>query len=332
MALRNHQNLPQHTVDRIKKIAEELGYSPDPTLSALNKYRHTSKEMARGETLAFLTNWQSEYGWKELPAHDEFFRGALDHAKQLGFHLDHFWLQSYRGNGKRLSDVFASRGIRGIVMSSFFPNSMGLQGFDWDRFSSIKIDYFPKQFAMHSVTNDQQAIAQMAFQNVLDAGYERVGIILPEPWDEYVDRAWSTGFLAMQQNLPDKTKVPPLVYDYRIPGLKENALLPVPAEKMKGWMQSYQPDVILSYSLICLPTLEELGLQVGVDIGFADLFVIDTSGKTAGVIHECQQVGRLAIEFVVGKIQQNITGLAAYPSRTLVSGTWVDGDSLPIRR
>ena len=39
LALRNHPRLPQDTRERIQKMAERLGYRPDPFLQALVAYR-----------------------------------------------------------------------------------------------------------------------------------------------------------------------------------------------------------------------------------------------------------------------------------------------------
>ena len=39
MAMKNDPTIARATVERVKRIADELGYSPDPALSALSAYR-----------------------------------------------------------------------------------------------------------------------------------------------------------------------------------------------------------------------------------------------------------------------------------------------------
>jgi LacI family transcriptional regulator len=42
-------------------------------------------------------------------------------------------------------------------------------------------------------------------------------------------------------------------------------------------------------------------------------------------------VGEVAVEILVGQLQQHSYGLPALPTITMVEGTWRDGDSLPQR-
>ena len=44
LALRNHPRISEATRERVQKKAEQMGYHPDPMLSALSHYRLTSKE------------------------------------------------------------------------------------------------------------------------------------------------------------------------------------------------------------------------------------------------------------------------------------------------
>ena len=60
-----------------------------------------------------------------------------------------------------------------------------------------------------------------------------------------------------------------------------------------------------------------------------DIFLDDLSGKTAGVIQNHKEVGRLAIELLAGQLQQNKYGIPTIPTTTYVEGSWFDGRSLP---
>ena len=66
-------------------------------------------------------------------------------------------------------------------------------------------------------------------------------------------------------------------------------------------------------------------------MAFADIFVEQADGKTAGVLQNSERVGEIAVEVLAGQLLQNIRGIPTVPTATLVEGTWIDGTSLPRR-
>jgi hypothetical protein len=47
------------------------------------------------------------------------------------------------------------------------------------------------------------------------------------------------------------------------------------------------------------------------------------------VLANCQRVGEIAAEMLVGLVQRNVRGLPSVPTTTLVDPIWADGNSLP---
>ena len=187
LALRNHPSLPEATRERLRKLAESMGYKPDPGLRALMNYRRNLRQRREVQTLAYVTNWDSRWVWKEFPAHVQFFEGASQRAQELGYALEHFWLGEPLLSERRLGDILYARGIAGVVLASQRFDKDGPLDFDWTRFAAVKIDYFPHEPQLHIVTNDQRSILRLATRQVLAAGYKRVGLVshrlrqLPEP-------------------------------------------------------------------------------------------------------------------------------------------------------
>ena len=328
MALRNHRNLPSQTIERIRKLAVEMGYYPDPALQALVSYRHEKKIPKINATLAYLTNWDTEDGWREHTAQQRFFTGAREHAERLGYKLDHFWLRDLEPTSKRLNDILQTRGIRGLIVASFPPEPGVELNLEWSRFAGIKIDYYPRRIPLHCVTNDQQSIIHLAFQKILEKGYRRIGIVMPRVWDDYVNNSWSVGYLAAQQQLRPRERIPAMVYDVAVDHGKEDRQIRVPGELLESWLSKYRPEVILSYYPYIYDSLKEIGLTMGEDIGFVDLFLDKADGSIAGIVNQCEQVSRVAIEILVGQIQRNVLGLPPTQMKTLIQGVWVDGATL----
>lgn len=332
LALRNHPSIPLATRDRIRALADDMGYRPDPALNALTAYRHAKVARREMPPLAYLTHWDTECGWKQTHAHAAFHDGAQARATALGFRLEHFWLGEPGMSHRRLSDILIARGITGVIVSSHLPEHDHPLLLDWARFSAVKIDCLPREPDLHHVTNDQRAIAQLAVRRSLGAGYRRIGMVIPYWWDDFVDLAWSAGFLAEQQRLPAQDRIPILFYaDENISSAvatgRESL---VPTRAFSEWFARHRPEVILSKAQFVRPRLDQLGLAVPRDVAYVELY-LEPDGTAAGVRNNCDRVGALAVEALVAQMQQNSYGIPEFPTAMLVEGTWFDGATLPLR-
>jgi LacI family transcriptional regulator len=329
LALRNHPSIPLQTRQRIQSLAESMQYRPDPNLCALMVYRNAVRGKKITSTIGYLTNWTSRWGWKSAPAHDEFHAGAVAKAKELGFGVEHFWLGEPALSPHRLSDILLARGIRGVLIASQAERFDDLDTFAWAEFSAVKIDFLPNALRLDYVTNDQRSILQTAMRRILGAGYRRIGLVMPQSWDEAMDLAWSAGFLAIQARLPEGDRVPPLLYATD-PAAAEVGRMGVPTAPLAAWVREYRPEVILGFSGFVLPALTSLGLRVPEDIAFADVLLQDDSGRLAGMRQNCRRVGEIAMETLAHHLAHNLTGLPEVPVAAMVEGTWCDGTSLPV--
>jgi len=315
LALRNSPRLPAATRERIHEAARTLGYKPDPWLRALASYRRHAAPHRHVPTLAYVTNWNSRWGWKTVTAHPNFFEGASKAATDLGFHLEHFWMRENGLTHGRLSQILTARGIQGVIIASHVREIDEALRLDWSRFSAVKIDYFPHQPALPNVTNNQLQIVRLATQKVIAAGYRRIGFVMDEGWDITVDRLWSAGFLWEQQSLTPNERIPPYLFPQ--------------SESLEGWIRKHRPEVLISKREFVEPVLKKLSWRVPQDIAFADIFLDDCSGKTAGVRQNHETVGALAVEMLAGFLQHNKRGVPIIPTTTYVEGTWFSGASLP---
>ncbi len=322
MALRNHRNLPKHTIERIRKIADDMGYRPDPALTALNAYRHQKHGATWIGTLAYITNWNAEYAWRNFSAHRRFFEGAKAQADALGYNLEHFWLGDPKYSQERINKILLSRGIRGLLFASWLPQNDCELYFDWEQFCCIKIDYFPSNAPMNIVSNDQQSIILTAFQKLWDKGYRRIGLVMPKGWDVLVMHAWTIGYLAAQQRNPSHPALPILCYETEKEIGAPDQDIQIESHRLKRWIDANEPDAILSFKPYIETAFRELEITPCQDIGYADLCREPEDAHTSGVINACEQVGKAAVEALVGQINRNETGCAAIHCKTFVEGLW----------
>ena len=333
LALRNHQRLPLATRERIQKLARKLGYAPDPMLRALVAYRGRVTERRNPVTLAYVTNWNTRWGWKEVTAHPDFYAGALAKAEELGYKLEHFWMREPGLTHGRLSNILKARGINGVIIASHQREVDAELHFDWASFSAVKIDYFPHRPALHNVTNNQCDIIRLAMQHVMAAGYRRIGFVMHRGWDHSVDHLWTAGFLCEQAKLQPEDRIPMMLFPNAEPienWINESKGDVVPeARPFEQWFREYRPEVVISKASFVLPLLAAMKLRVPRDVSFVDVFLNKPVARTGGVRQNHATVGALAVEILAGQLQHNKFGVPEIPTTTYVEGTWFDGASCP---
>lgn len=330
LALRNSPKLPRVTRERLRLLAEKMGYEPDPALCSLVAYRTQIRPLKKKPPIAYLTNWSTEWGWKEARAHARFHEGASVRAAQLGYQLEHVWLGARGAARERLTQTLRARGIRGLIFGSHGQKPEHPLELDWPLFSMVKIDFLPHQPALHSVSNDQRAMIQLAVRQAITGGYRRIGLVMSDWWDRCVDFAWSAGFLTEQRALASRDRIPILI----VPDNPKDPAVPraVARGAFERWLTLQRPDVLIGNSTYVLPRLAEMKIAVPKDLAFIDLFLDPAPDRRiAGVRQNCHRVGELAVEILVGQLQQHTFGLPQFPTSTLVEGTWFDGASLPPR-
>lgn len=335
LALRDNPRIPEATRTRLRELAERMGYRPDPLLSALSTYRTRSKSPRYQATLAYLTNWSTEWGWKDAMGHGEFFSGAEKAAAELGFQLEHFWMKSPSFTEVHMSRILHTRGINGVILASHGREMNEVIRLDWADFSCIKIDYFPRQPAVHNITNNQSGMVRAAMRRLRKMGYRRVGLVMHRGWDHAADCNWTAGYLCEQQQIPPAHRIPAFIYPGPKPVerwmLEDSSTIVPDAEEFAGWLRRHKPEAVLSNGMFARPLFEKLGIRVPEDLAFVDLFLADFSGATAGMRQNYETVGDLAVRIIAGEIGHHRRGIPLIPTTTFVDGTWFDGASCPPR-
>jgi LacI family transcriptional regulator len=335
LALRNSPSISEKTRKRIQTIAAELGYQPDPALRALAAYRRRLSTGRKTETIAYVTNEGSRWGWRELPAESQYHLGAQRKAEEYGYQLEHFWLSEPGMTPRRLSNMLFHRGITGLLLAAHRPGGDEPLDFDWPRFGAVKIGSLPHAPALHRVTSDWCGNIRLAMRRAVAAGYRRPGLVLPRWWDDRVDQALSLGFITEQNRLPAEDRIP-IFFGPLSPFATRERHRPVSepsaGPSFSGWIDEYQPDVVLGSFAHISSALSALGIATPAAVAFVDPFNGSPEGGVAGVRHNLERVGEIAVELLVAQLQQNLLGLPPIPATTLVEGAWCDGTSLPSTR
>lgn len=324
MALRNHHSISPKRREQVRRMAEKMGYQPDPFLASLAAYRkHISPVKIQG-AVVWLNHWQQPKNLRQTREYDGgIWRGASQAAGQFGYHLDDIhW--SADCSAKRFEQILLARGVRGVLIPPHtqVPDWGGL---DWNKFSIVRFGLSVPHPDSNLVTVDHFRAIVMAVCRISEYGYQRIGFVVGGTYNSRLGGSNIGGFLSAADMLKLKPVLPPLNTDYGDHGVP--AMI---AQKsaLKKWLIKYSPDAILTTDAEIPGLIRELGYRIPKDIAVAGTTVHDIP-LDAGIEQHSEAVGRIAMETLAKQMNINECGEPADPTRILVEARWQDGKSLP---
>jgi LacI family transcriptional regulator/LacI family repressor for deo operon, udp, cdd, tsx, nupC, and nupG len=308
-ALANDPTCAPKTRDRIVKLAEEMGYVPDPALSALVSHRENSRQGAQSLALAIVSNslggGSSDYVWN-------LWQAVKLRAADWGYSVES--INSTNMEPGALQKMLWARGVRGIIWG-WISDSRFLSDFSWERFSHVG-------FLLPLVRPQIPRVRDDTFRTVLDAveacwnwGFKRPGLALMTSPGSVNDRFQMAGWLLAHA---------------------ERNLEPLPIWKnteeskwtLKEWLGAAKPDVVIGSVSAVYWSLRSFGMKItGADQGKPAI------SKTRGVgylnlLHgselypgfDCSedQIGRILVNILDRKIRHNDLGQQENPHTILV--------------
>lgn len=315
LALRNSPKISAPTTKRIRDIADEMGYRPNPLVSALMTQLRHGREVKRPSTLAYVTAYPSEDGWRRPGPFVAFREGARRRAEQLGYSMEDWWLTRPGTTEQRFCDILYTRDIHGMIIAPL-PAGGGEMRLDWARFAAATIGYSVSAPDLHRASNHQYGTITHALDELKQLGYRRIGLALAAESDARVKHHWSAGMLVYHQQIAESERVPLLLTDGPF------------ARQLAAWFSEHRPEVIISQEWQVMRVLDSLGLRVPQDVAFAHLAVGDDEHHWAGMNQNSELVGAAAVDLVDAQLRRNERGIPNVPKTVLIPGYWVAGPTV----
>jgi LacI family transcriptional regulator/LacI family repressor for deo operon, udp, cdd, tsx, nupC, and nupG len=320
LALHGSAKIPEPTRAKICAAASELGYEPDPMLSALAYYRNSRRKKAYHGTLAWLVNaaddrdWAGE--WHVVTQYKDMYLGARGRAPTHGYNLEVFEINTKKFSPQRTAGILRSRNITGLLVCPQ-PRPNTELDFPWEGFSAVTFGYTLARPQLHRVTTAHFRSMWQMMRMIRSLGYRRIGLVYSKNVDIRVSHHYLAAYLAdCQLYAPD------------------GPLIPVdPGEEDFGkWFCRARPDAIVSAGLADIgAVLRRAGLRAPDDVGVAVLPLDTPPGTLAGIYESCRDIGECAVDMLVALVQQGARGCPEMPRHTLIDGVWSPGKSLPQR-
>lgn len=322
LAMKNSPRVSKEVREQIEKKMVEMGYQPDPILKALCHYRRSKTTMPIGAELAWINCWPNP---KELRSYREFelyWQGAYEEAKRSGFRLEEFRLQEFE-SFPRLEKILRARNINGILIpphGTLWPANW--HEFQWEHFCIVRFGHSVTQPRVHLVTSDQLTDGMIAFESIWNRGYRRIAYVTTRDTTIQGTR-FSAGFLMGQLKVAAKSRLYPLLMSDKR-NLKEDR------EQLAPWLRKTRPDAIFTDCPALHRALAGCGYEIPRDVALAATSVLD-GGATAGIDQNSKDIGKASIQLLISLINHNERGIPGICRELLIEGSWVDGDTLPIK-
>ncbi|QYM78620.1 LacI family transcriptional regulator [Horticoccus luteus] len=313
LALRNHPSISAATTAKVKAMARELNYAPDPGLSALAAHRSRLRVHRDFSVIALVTNWSSRDAWTTRTSAKQAIEGVTLRARSLGYSLQVFWAREQGCSARRFSAVLRNRGIRGVILAPFEDPRDRLD-LEWKDFAVVALER-PVQYPLfHHIVPNHFAGILLAWEQLRARNYTRIGIIV---WTDLSDRTlhqWEAGYAYLQSRTLEANRVSALVLQPEDP-----------VGQIRSWLRRERPEAVISRSDGFFEAVRAEGLRIPQDIGYASLNVADDVPQASGIQQHRSEMGEFAVEILNSLLQSNQRGFNAVPHGTHVDGTWQEG-------
>ena len=314
LALRGHPHAAAKTQERIRALAAEMGYRPNPLVVANMAQLRAGRRSSYAGTIAFLGPGKSPEP-VALGAHNgNIFTGARRRAESLGYQLK--WFSLAQGiTGSRLSSILKARGIFGVVLSTdlLLPDGQQL---DWSQFALAATGRTEIGHEIHRTTGDYYPPSREACQRCRDRGYRRIGLAISREHDTAHQGLHRSAMLGCQHDWPEEDRVPVWIGD------------PWSVTTFTAWWRRHRPDVVIASSDEPLFWLRASGRRVPEDVGFLRPHVANRELGACGFLFDEAEIGGAAVDLVVEQLNHNERGIPKVVKRVLLPGRWYEGQSL----
>jgi LacI family transcriptional regulator len=312
-ALRGELNVDPATADRIRAVAESLGYRRNLLVSTVMSTVRGSRHPQCSHIIAFLTVDSAGFPPVQRLASQLYIQGAQQRAAECGFAVEEFVIRPTEADSKKISRILYARNIRGLLVGPLC-RSCGHLSLNWKEFASIAISINLVKPDLNRCSVDVVQSVNLAIRNLKRLGYQRIGYAISPLHVALSHHRSRAMYLDYQYLLPPERRVK-LLENWSLQGLS-------------SWLKEERPDAVIGHGDEMLSWLNELGVKVPADIGYADCNMFaETNAPIAGVVFDYHSIGATAVDMVISNLLHNVYGAPSQPVHCYVQGKWQDGST-----
>ena len=316
-ALRNLGKVSDRRRLQVRKIAEQLGYRPDPTVAKLMYHLRRRQKPAFQGLVCALTTVPLTTRWDFS---DEVVAGARAQADALGYAFSLLHVDRSPEGYRSLRRVLRSRGAEGVMLLPLLDLENVNDWLEWDHYSVVTTSGSILAPKVHRIAPSQFANTLLLCRQLAERGYRRIGLVIDQAHDERVGHNF-TAAVEWHGRHEAFHYLAPFIFDGQKPDPR----------KLKHWFRRERPDVLLaSQDRITIGYVDSLGIKIPGPVGLART---STTAMTlySGMDELPAAIGATAVGQLTGLIQRGEKGVPNLPAITLLPGRWVEGTTCPRR-
>lgn len=330
LALKNDPRVLPEKRAMIQELAASMGYQANPLVSRLMfELRKTRKQKYQATLAAVNASDIPSEQYHKISNMAAWQQGLLKRADELGYSVDHFWLNKSGNSPERLAKIIRARNIKGVVFYGV-QNEQYLENCQiiWGHFPVVTIGVQLRQPALNFIVNDHYFSGVHACERLKSAGYRRIGIVLDRWLDNLLEHRYVAGY---QTALLDHTNRIPVLYlgEHTSKRKVSAAQLPETKRAFAQWIADYRPDAILCINSYLVDWVAELGIRVPEEMGIALLDLPrELNGIVAGMEPRSEWTGMKTIDVLVGQINRGENEVPFFQSGTVIESQWAPGPTV----
>lgn len=318
LALRNSRNLPPATRERVRSMAAQLGYRPDPALAVLARQRWAGHETGSGAALAYLLD--SRMG--NAAQHRCFLPASRSRAEERGYFVQEFDLAEYASIGV-VARVLQHRGIRGLLVPQFErATGPGILDLPVDNFTVVCLDLGWVKTPFHLVSSDRFEGTRRVWAEAVERGYRRIGgaVLLHSPRALEDATRFGATMSAQQEFLQPSEHIP--------------LLLSTPSDRdsFLRWLDRHKPEAVIGFVPRVFDWIRSTGRRVPEDLAFATLAANARQYPAlSGVLRHLDDIGATGVDTLIAAMHENEWGVPTLQRKLKIEPQWHEGATLPRR-
>jgi len=313
LVLNNRPRVSEKTRQRVKAIADRMGYRPNLSLASIAS-THFRKGRETRTPIVVLTRREKPFSSHRLEVMHRRLGGPLE---ERGMELADVIDTANRDDPDKLSRELYYRGVEGIILYRCWTQDDFFERFDFQPFCVVNLEEALEASGIHLVRRSCFSTMWELWEQCKRRGYERIGALL---YDHAVlrpdDARLHAAMLLQLESTPRRKRVKPFYF---------RSLDPVVMPEIHGavhdWIEKEKPDAIISFNRTMLPPLREAGIP----------YVLHSGGENedTGFYHAEQMVFEAAASLMETLLRSRKYGRHPQPYQIVPEHRWHEGASLP---
>lgn len=313
LALRNSPKVSKATRLKVRRMADELGYRPDPEIARLMTRLHKTTQAWDRPPMAIV-----DLSATRLPSgadnYCEYVRvGAVKRAESLGYLATCFHLLDYEGDLRRLLKVLHYRGIRGILLLPPLSPVELPPGLDWSPFSVIAASYAITPLQFHRVVPHQFYDMSRLIRLLQAKGRQRIGAVFERGLEERTQFHFTAAIK---------------LYDHHENLLRVSDFSNLSLVEIADWLRKCHPDAVITTAA---QKLQEAILASNYRGSLPEIVSLGAFKNSPFACWDQRpaEIGSDAALLLAGMMRHNETGVPDSPRTSMVQGAFNDAVAAP---